>query len=49
MRYDVDVFMHAESTGLKPTDIIVHTQDGKPRFDWAERNGVWSQIPIVKP
>jgi len=45
--YDVDIFMRQESTGLTPTEIIVHKQDGKPRFNWVERNGVWSQQPIT--
>jgi hypothetical protein len=43
--YDVDIFMRRESTGLTPTDVIVHKQDGKARFDWVERNGTWSQAP----
>jgi len=45
--YDVDIFMRRESTGLTPTDVIVHKQDGKPRFDWVERNGTWSQAPVT--
>jgi hypothetical protein len=47
--YDVDVFMRAESTGLRPTDVIVHKQDGKARFNWVEQNGTWSQAPVVTP
>ena len=45
--YDVDVFMRPESTGLRPTDVIVHKQDGKPRFNWVEHNGTWSQAPVT--
>jgi hypothetical protein len=45
--YDVDIFMRRESTGLTPTEVIVHKQDGRPRFDWVERNGVWSQQPVA--
>jgi hypothetical protein len=47
--YDVDVFMRPESTGLTPTEVIVHKRDGNPRFNWMERNGTWSQVPIVTP
>lgn len=47
--YDVDVFMRRESTGLTPTDVIVHKQDGKARFNWVEQNGTWSQVPVVTP
>jgi hypothetical protein len=43
--YDVDLFMRRESTGLRPTEVIIHKQDGKARFDWVERNGTWSQTP----
>jgi hypothetical protein len=39
--YDVDVFMRPESTdGFVPTDVLVHKQDGKPRFNWVEQNGL---------
>jgi hypothetical protein len=47
--YDVDVFMRRESTGLTPTDVIVHKQDGKARFNWVEQNGIWSQVPVATP
>jgi len=44
--YDVDIFMRKDSTGLTPTELIVHKQDGTARFDWVERNGTWSQVPV---
>jgi hypothetical protein len=44
--YDLDIFMRSQSNGLTPTEVIVHKQDGKPRFEWIEQNGVWSQRPI---
>ena len=44
--YDVDIFMRKDSTGLTPTELIVHKQNGTPRFDWVERNGTWSQVPL---
>jgi hypothetical protein len=47
--YDVDIFMRPESTGLTPATVIVHKQDGKPRFTWVEQNGIWSQAPVVTP
>jgi hypothetical protein len=47
--YDVDAFMRVESTGLVPTDVIVHKQDGKARFNWAEQSGIWSPVPVVTP
>lgn len=46
--YDVDIFMQPESTGgLRPTDVLVHKQDDKPRFNWVEQNGTWSQAPVT--
>ena len=45
--YDIDIFMRAESSGLVPTDLIVHKVNGTARFNWSERNGVWSRTPIA--
>jgi hypothetical protein len=47
--YDVDLFMRAESTGLVPSEMIVHKVNGTPRFNWIERGGVWSRAPLVNP
>jgi hypothetical protein len=44
--YDVDIFMRAESTGLVPTDLILHKVNGTARFNWSERDGVWTRTPI---
>jgi len=46
--YDVDIFMRAESKGLVPADILVHKVNGAARFNWAERDGVWSAVPAAK-
>jgi hypothetical protein len=46
--YDVDIFMRAESKGLVPADIIVHKVNGAPRFNWIERDGAWSAVPVSK-
>ena len=45
--YDVDIFMRAESTGLKPADVIVHKQNGTARFNWMEQNGAWWPVPVA--
>ncbi len=45
--YDLDVFMRVDSTGLTPTDVIVHKQDGLARFNWVEQNGIWLQSPVA--
>ena len=46
--YDVDIFMRAESKGLVPSDIIIHKVNGTPLFNWSERDGVWSAVPVAK-
>lgn len=46
--YDVDIFMRAESKGLVPADILVHKVNGAARFNWTERDGVWSAVPAAK-
>ena len=46
--YDVDIFMRVESKGLVPADILVHKLNGTPRFNWTERDGVWSAVPAAK-
>lgn len=35
--------------GFAPTDVLVHKQDGKARFNWVEQNGRWSQVPATTP
>jgi hypothetical protein len=48
--YDVDVFMKPQSEGgFAPTDVLVHKQDGKARFNWVEQDGRWSQVPTTTP
>jgi hypothetical protein len=47
--YDIDVFMRPHSeAGFVPTDVLVHKQDGKARFDWVERDGRWAQAPTTR-
>ncbi len=46
--YDVDIFMRPESKGVVPTEIIVHKVNGAARFNWLERDGAWSAVPVSK-
>jgi len=42
--YDVDIFMKGEDKeSLKATEVIVHKDNGKPRYSWYEENGVWKR------
>jgi hypothetical protein len=48
--YDLDIFMRPHSTsGVVPTDIIVHKINGTARFNWSERDGVWTATPVTPP
>jgi hypothetical protein len=44
---DVDPFRRPERTALVPTDLIVHEQDGTPRFNRVEHHGVRRQKLVV--
>ena len=40
--YDIDIFMMGKSADdLKVTEIMVHKENGKARYTWAEKKGVW--------
>ena len=41
--YDLDIFMKDDTDGLRATDISVHKLDGKARYNWVEKDGVWSK------
>jgi hypothetical protein len=45
--YDLDIFMRGSSKDkLEVTEISVHKEDGKERYNWVEKNGVWSKVPL---
>lgn len=42
--YDVDFFVKESPGGLEFTDVVtVHKVDGKARYGWVEKDGVWSR------
>jgi hypothetical protein len=41
--YDLDIFMKQGTKGLDVTDISVHKKNGEARYDWVEKDGVWSK------
>jgi hypothetical protein len=46
--YDIDVFMRPHSeAGFVPTDVLVHKQDGKARFEWVDQHGTCAQMPMT--
>jgi hypothetical protein len=46
-KYDIDVFMKGKTKGdLKNTEVSVHKVNGKKRYTWYEKNGVWKKKPV---
>ena len=43
---DVDFFMKDESGKLVMTDATLHKVDGKPRYNWKEKDGYWVREPV---
>lgn len=42
--YDVDFFLKGnDPKALAVTEIMVHKEDGKPRYNWKEDGGVWKR------
>lgn len=42
--YDLDFFLRGDDPkALQVTEITVHKEDGKPRYDWKEEGGVWKR------
>lgn len=43
---DVDFFMKDDGEKLVMTDATLHKVDGKPRYNWKEKNGYWERVPV---
>jgi len=42
--YDLDIFMKGHSAKhLRVTEVSVHKVDGKARYGWVEKKGIWSK------
>ncbi len=44
--YDLDFFMKQGEKGIETTEVAIHKQAGKPRYNWKEENGTWSKVKI---
>jgi hypothetical protein len=44
--YDIDFFLTGEPGNMKVTDTAVHKVDGKPLYNWKEKNGKWKKVPV---
>jgi hypothetical protein len=43
--YDIDFFLTGQPGAMKVTDTSVHKIDGKPLYDWREKDGKWNKVP----
>jgi len=43
---DVDFFMKDDGEKLVMTDATLHKVDGKPRYNWKEKDGYWQRVPV---
>ena len=43
--YDIDFFLTGPPGAMKVTDTAVHKIDGKPLYDWKEKDGKWERVP----
>ena len=41
--YDLDFFMQSVDGNLTVTELIIHKEEGKPRYQWSEENGMWKR------
>ena len=45
--YDIDMFVKGPTRStLKIFDISVHKEEGRARYTWGQRNGMWKRIPV---
>jgi hypothetical protein len=44
--YDLDFWVKETEEGLKVTEKMVHKEEGKPRYTWVEKDGIWSRKPL---
>jgi hypothetical protein len=43
---DVDFFMKDDGKTLVMTETTIHKIDGKPRYNWKEKEGYWERVPV---
>lgn len=46
--YDLDVFMKQDLNGLTADELTIHKQDGQPRYNWVQADGVWKREAILQ-
>ncbi len=43
---DVDFFLKSKDGKLEMSDTTVHKIEGKPRYNWEEKDGLWKRVPL---
>ena len=41
--YDRDIFMKQTESGFEVTEISIHKEEGKARYNWVEKGGIWTK------
>jgi hypothetical protein len=41
--YDLDFFMKATESGLHVSEVMIHKEEGIPRYSWVEEGGLWKR------
>ncbi len=41
--YDLDIFMQETKKGLEVSEVSIHKEDGKARYNWVEEKGIWKR------
>lgn len=44
--YDLDFWVKETAEGLAVTETTIHKEAGAPRYNWVEKDGIWSRMPL---
>ncbi len=44
--YDLDFWVKETDKGLEVTETTIHKEEGSPRYNWVEKDGIWSRKPL---
>ncbi len=46
--YDLDFWVKETDKGLEVTETTIHKEEGVARYNWVEKDGIWSRKPLEK-
>ena len=44
--YDLDFFIKHEGDKMEVTEISIHKENGKERYGWTSKDGIWEKVPM---